>query len=108
MYPVATGGTSPLSGLRVAERIFKKSSAQNKLLFILTDGAWRDSAASESVISAMNSKKVVTALFDFSEDDMGTGDQHECQLMFPITDMENFSYIGKRVVKQAINSASLS
>ena len=108
VYPVATGGTSPLSGLRVAERIFKKSSAQNKLLFILTDGAWRDSAASESVISAMNSKKVVTALFDFSEDDMGTGDQHECQLMFPITDMENFSYIGKRVVKQAINSASLS
>ena len=60
--PDSMGGTDPTGALREAYRLLSESQARNRLMIVMTDGAWSYPQKSEAVIDAMNAEGIATVL----------------------------------------------
>lgn len=64
-----SGGTEPYDALTAAERIFKVSRKNNKILFVISDGIF-DVDRNDEVIERLNRSGVLTALVLIADDSM--------------------------------------
>ena len=89
MYvPDTMGGTEPTTAIKEAWKVIGESQARNRLLIVLTDGAWH-TANGDKLIEAMGESGVVTvmALLNASPRADGTGPSlHGCQFGAVIAD----------------------
>ena len=58
----ATGSTNPMTALVEAERILTTTDKHIKMLFIVTDGEWDNTAECDNIIKRLNEKGVVTCV----------------------------------------------
>jgi hypothetical protein len=58
----ATGSTNPITALVEAERILATTDKHIKMLFIVTDGEWDNTAECDNIIKRLNQKGVMTCV----------------------------------------------
>ena len=61
------GGTNPSKAILYANKIFKVSRKEHKILITLTDGEWFNSAECDSYYKELNQKGIYTMLFGLNE-----------------------------------------
>jgi hypothetical protein len=61
-YVHSTGSTNPIEGLLEAERIFHTTTKPNKMLFVVTDGAWANEQLCDKVIRNMKHNGVLVCV----------------------------------------------
>lgn len=109
-YSTTSGMTNPRQGLRYAQSILANSDRAIKMLYVITDGAWRgwstDSEMTEDdeLIHRMTQAGVMTTLAYIDEFNGGVDsiDSHQCSTVARVTEPADLLQVGRAVVKQAI------
>ncbi len=110
------GGTNPYSALVAAEQLLMSSRKKNKMLFIVTDGAF-DHGKNDEVINRISKRGILTAMTlimtdsDMSYyanrvDDVEKEFRHDCEVYGRISNAKDLVPFAKSVVLGAIKKRS--
>ena len=108
--PHSMGGTEPTGALSEAYRLLSESQARNRLMIVLTDGAWSYPQKAEAVIDAANAGGVTTVMafldtaYQYEGRPAVTVDAHHCRFAEQIDDPAALAVLFRRIASEQIGA----
>lgn len=100
--------TMPSPCIREAAAIFDLSKQPNKVLFMVTDGTWDDSATSDQLIRGLNAHGVITALLYLEQRGSSTltpAMAHGCKITKAVSNPSSMVDMTRAVVEEITRQA---
>jgi hypothetical protein len=102
--PNAWAGTNPTSALHAAFMALADSAAKNRMMVVLTDGAWFNAGRAHELIAAMRSEGITTVLAELNAYGDDCTEAHGCEFAASINRPTELARLFGRVAEAKIGS----